>query len=187
MKSRVPKWLVVVTLMSLVCLVAIYLAIPLPPPKVALNIAARWVPDGSNTVVHLSFTNIGPTRVAFSDQMWQVVIESRHGRVTNRAPFASVVGSWIDSGEREFFSVLLPADTVQWQVLATYHYYRRRDAHHDAWALIDRTGFWEHAPEFASDAASWCLDFLWRRTDAEGVIHTPFFTNLPPVQATAPE
>jgi hypothetical protein len=119
--------------------------------------------------------------------MTHTVIETRFGWLTNRPPFASVGVPGINSGEHEDFAVLLPADTVRWQVFATYRFYHRCDAQSDAWALLHRTGFWEHAPEFASDAASWCLAFLWRKADATGEIHTALFTNLPSMQLTAHE
>lgn len=180
-------WSVAVALVLIAFLGAVYLSAPLPSPKVALHVGSSWVMDGTNTVVRMAFTNTGPTRVYFTDQMTHAVIETRFGWLTNRPPFASVAVPGIDPGEHADFPVLLPADTVRWQISATYRFYRRRDAHSDARALIARTGFWEHAPEFASDVASWCLDFLWRRTDAEGEIHTPFFTNLPSVQTTAPQ
>lgn len=182
MKSRASKWLLAGALVLFALLAAVYLSVPLPSPKVALNVGSSWVIDGTNTVVRMTFTNTGPTRAYFNEQMWHAIIETRFGWVTNRAPFASLGVPGIDAGEHENFSVLLPADTVRWQVLASYRFYLRRDAHSDARALIARTGFWEHAPEFASDAASWFLDFLWRKADAEGVVKTEFFTNLPPVQ-----
>lgn len=187
MKARVPKWLVVVTLVSLACLATIYLTAPLPPPKVALVFGPAWLSDGTNTLIRVGFTNFGGTRVAFNEQMWQAIAETPSGRITNSAPFASIAGSWVDPGEVQGFTAHLPTDATRWQITAKYYYYRRRDAYQDARNLIGRTGFWEHAPEFASSAASWCLDFLWRDTDVEGVIETGVFTNLPPVQPWPPK
>lgn len=187
MKAGVPKWLVVITLVSIVCLAAIYLSAPPPPPKVALVFAPAWLSDGTNTLIGVGLTNFGTTRVSFNDQMWQAIVETPSGWITNRAPFASVAGSWVNPGERQGFTVHLPIDATRWQISARYHHYRRRDVHHDAWALIDKTGFWEHAPEFASSAASWCLNLLWRDTEGEAVVATQFFTNLPPVQPWPPK
>lgn len=180
-------WSVAAALVLIAFLVAVYLSAPLPSPKVAVNVGSSWVIDGTNTVVRMTFTNNGPTRAYFCDQMWHAIIETQFGWLTNRAPFASVAVPGVDPGEHQDFPVLLAPDTVRWQVSATYRFYRRRDAYADARALIARTGFWEHAPEFASDAASWCLDFLWRNTDAEGVVKTEFFANLPPVQPWPPK
>ncbi|MEQ2007677.1 MAG: hypothetical protein ABMA26_12850 [Limisphaerales bacterium] len=187
MKSRASKWLLAGALVLSAFLAAVYLSAPLPTPKVALTIGHSRMMDASNTAVLVTFTNAGLTRVAFNDQRWQAIIETRSGWVTNQAPFASVAGVWLAPSEHENFAVLLPDDTVRWQVSVTYDFHRRRDVYHDAWALIQRTGFWQQAPEFASDAARWCLDLLWRDTDVERVVKTEFFTNLPPAFVSPPK
>ncbi len=187
MKARASKWLLAGALVLFAFLATVYLSAPLPTPKVALTIGQSRMLDASNTAVRVTFSNTGPTRVYFNEQMWQAISETQFGWVTNRAPFASLGVPGIDAGEHEDFTVLLPADTIRWQVSANYRFDRRRDVHHDAWALINKTGFWEHAPEFASGAASWCLDFLWRNPNAEGLVKTEFFTNLPPVQPWPPK
>ena len=187
MKTRVPRWLVVVTLMSLVCLAVIYLAAPLPPPKVALMFGPAWRSDGTNVFITAGLSNFGTTKVIFADQTWQVIAETPSGWITNRAPFASVEGVRVDPGRVLSFTVHLPIDATRWQIAAKYHYYCLHDASDDASDLIGKTGFWELAPEFAASAARWCLDLLHLQTEGEDVVATGFFTNLPPVQPWPPK
>lgn len=187
MKARVPKWLVVVTLVSLVCLGAIYLTARLSPPKVALVIGPALRSDGTNTFIAAGLTNFGTTKVIFADQMWQVIAETPSGWITNLAPFASVEGVRVDPGRVLGFTVHLPIGATRWQIAASYHYCQLHDASDDASNLIGKTGFWELAPEFASSAARWCLNFLHLETEGEGAVKTEFFTNIPPIQPWPPK
>jgi len=174
-----------VTLVALACLATIYLTPPLPPPKVALVIGPAWRSDGTNTFIAAGLNNFGTTRVIFADQTWQVIAETPSGWVTNRAPLESLVR--VPPGEVQGFTVYLPIDTTRWQIAVRYHYHHLHYSPDDASDLIGKTGFWELAPEFASSAARWCLDFFWLKTEGDDVLATRFFTNLPPVQPWPPK
>lgn len=180
----------VLTLVLAITVPILYFGAELPPPKVGLRASPKWIASGTNAIVYLALTNSGHVSATFSEEDSQAIIETPTGWLTNRTPYASSGhGVFIAADEQTTFSVAVPTNSIRWQVRVRYRYFRRHGSHYEVWSAIDRTGFGERAPRWLHDVAWKGLNGLVRYTTADGTaeVSTEFFTNLPPVQVTAPE
>jgi hypothetical protein len=117
---------------------AIYLAKPLPLPKVSLSFVGM-TSRGTNVFGMISFNNVGETMV------WptggQDIIETESGRVTNGWPNVTTSFSAVEPFSNWVKYVLLPSNTLRWQSKVHYYYFKHHNAPAEVYEKLNTSRF----------------------------------------------
>ncbi len=159
---------------------ALYLAEPLPEPKVSLVFQGFTI-RGTNTYALVCLTNEGYRTVRPTGRgCLETVIETKDGWITNREPPVTVLFFGIRPSSGEVFDVSLPSDSLRWRVTVGYSHYRRHNLREEVFDRLVRSRFWRAVEPF-SNAIGWCLDCLPKPSAEYSDVSTSFLTNRPPV------